>query len=347
MPLVTVADVLHTALAPLPGGYTLTAGGAGLLHEVTWTVTARPSSPVFPVLKPGELALASAVALHQLDPPASLPTLLAWLAERDAAGLVLRGAFAPAERAAALAAADAHKIPLVLLGEEIHLADVERAVTMLVRERRDEFYNRTAALQEVQFHLADGAPTGRSASLDTIVRTLADLTHAPAALSGSPPALELHHLALPRNTASATTIISDLTRLWNRLGAQALAAWQAPAGLQGARATEPPVLTLDAGPDIVLLVAPVLVRERPVAALLLAVPAPAAAVDALTLARTAGVCARRVSGRPAEPCARRRRRVVAGAGQGARHGDRARLRRRPGLGHAARPRGSGGSSRRR
>jgi purine catabolism regulator len=292
MPLVTVADVLHTALTPLPGGYTLAAGEKGLLHEVTWTVTARPSSPIFPVLKPGEQALAAAPALHQRDAPASLPTLLAWLAERDAAGLVLRGAFAPAERDAALAAADAHKIPLVLVGEEIHLADVERAVTMLVRERRDDFYNRTAALQEVQFQLADGAPTGRGASLDTIVRTLADLTHAPAALSGAPPALELHHLALPRKTLGGpAATMAELTRLWTRLGAQALAAWQAPAGLAGARATEPPVLTLDAGPGSVLLVAPVLVRERPAAALLLAVPDPPAAIDALTLARTAGVCA--------------------------------------------------------
>src|SRR5205823_397580 len=78
---------------------------------------------------------------------------------------------------------------------------------------------------------------------------------------------------------------------WLGLAGRALAAWQAPGALRGARPTEPPVLPLEAGGGLVLLAAPVLVRERLAAALLLAVPAPPAEIDKLTLARAAGICA--------------------------------------------------------
>src|SRR5690242_9527551 len=90
MPLLTVRETL-AALAPVVGEVPVVAGEAGLEREVAWAVTARPSPPLFPVLKGGELALAAAPALARLDPPTSLGQLIAGLAEREAAGLLLRG----------------------------------------------------------------------------------------------------------------------------------------------------------------------------------------------------------------------------------------------------------------
>ena len=57
MPLLSVRETLDAALAPLGGTVAVVAGEAGLDGEVAWAVTARPSPPLFPVLKGGELAL--------------------------------------------------------------------------------------------------------------------------------------------------------------------------------------------------------------------------------------------------------------------------------------------------
>ncbi|HMA37964.1 MAG TPA: helix-turn-helix domain-containing protein [Chloroflexia bacterium] len=289
MPLVTIADVIHTVLAPLAGGYTLLAGAAGLDHEVTWPAMARPGSPIFPVLKPGELALAAGPSLAQLDPPAHLAALVDGLAERGAAGLILRGPIPAADQAAAVQAADRQQIPLLLVGAEIHLNDVERALTSLIRERRDDFYSRTAHLQEVQFQIAEAPPGGWDAGLELVVRTLATLAHAPAALTGPPPGLEIRYQALPPAAAGAT--LDGLRAGWPTVAQQALATWQAPSSLRNVRAAEPPVLLLAAAEGTALIAAPVLVRDRLAATLLLATPAPAAAIDQLTVSRAAGVCA--------------------------------------------------------
>jgi PucR family transcriptional regulator, purine catabolism regulatory protein len=281
MPLVTVADIAHGVVEPLAGALVVLGGAAGLEAEVTWPTMARPGSPIFPAIKPHEIALASAPALGLLDPPASLPLLIGGLAERGAAGLILRGPVSGAERDAAIRAADTHGLPLLLVGEDVALHDIERGVTALVRERRDEFYTRTTHLQEIQFQLADSS--GRHAGLDTLVGALATLTRAPAALTGPPPGLAVRQIAPAAG--------GDLPTLWAGHAARALAVWQAPGALVGVRAADPPVLALETAGGRVLLAAPVLARERLVAALLLLASGPAAEIDKLTLARAAGVAA--------------------------------------------------------
>jgi hypothetical protein len=81
MALITVADVVQSVLTPLSSGYELAGAAAGLDREVTWTMSARPGSPIFPALKPGEIALAAAPRLRQLEPPAHLAPLIEWLAK--------------------------------------------------------------------------------------------------------------------------------------------------------------------------------------------------------------------------------------------------------------------------
>ncbi|MDQ2810060.1 MAG: PucR family transcriptional regulator ligand-binding domain-containing protein, partial [Chloroflexota bacterium] len=187
MPLVTVADIL-TLLTPLAAA-TVLGGAAGLEREVTWPVPARPTPPIFHAPKVGELALAAVAALHHLDPPPDLGNLIGWLAEHQAAGLILRGALTAPEQAAAVAAADRHALPLLLVADHAVLTDLERAITTLLRERRDLLQERLTQLQEIQFHLAQATPSDPSLALATLVTTLATLTTHPAALTGPPPAL--------------------------------------------------------------------------------------------------------------------------------------------------------------
>jgi len=283
MSLVTVGDLLRGEAVSPTSGYRLLAGGAGLDREVSWPAIARPGSPIFPTIKAGELALASASALQQLDPPADLGVLITGLAERGAAGLMLRGPLTPEAEALGILVAERHSIPL-LLSDAPQLHDIERDVAAFVRERRDAFYSRAAHLQEMQFHFAEAAQNGRGAPLDRLVEALTVVAGAPAVLTGLPPALEPRYVARQGNSES---LLSD----WKALSACALASWLAPGGLSGARAAEPPVLALQAAPGRTLLVAPVLVSERPVAAMLLAVADPLSGLDTLTLSRAAGIAA--------------------------------------------------------
>ncbi len=311
MPLVTVADILPL-LTPT-GAAVVLGGAAGLDREVTWPVPARPTPPIFHTPKAGELALAAAATLQHLDPPPDLSALIAWLAEHQAAGLVLRGPLAPNAQAAAVAAAERYALPLLLVGDATVLPDLERAITTLLRERRDLFQERVAQLQEVQFHLAQTTPGDSGVGLATLVATLATLTGGSAALTGSPPTLALRYVRdaltapppslqkkgayeesrerpVPSSNAEHRTQNAEFAKRWPPLAAQVYASWQASDGWREVRASEPPVLLLrdELGS---LLVAPVLVRDRPAAALLLAASEPPAVVDRMTLARAAGICA--------------------------------------------------------
>jgi purine catabolism regulator len=301
MPLLTVRETLDAALAPLVGTVAVVAGAAGLVGEVAWAVTARPSPPLFPVLKGGELALAAATALARLDPPPSLAQLIAGLAERDAAGLILHGPISPAAAAPARAAADAAGLPLILLPPASNLADVERAITTLVHERRDELYARTTALHDLQGHLAELAGTGRT--IHAIADGLARLTGHPAGVAGPAGAPELVHLSPPPGPGPDPRPF--LRRAWAVLAPRIAASFPTPTGFpQSLQATEPlvsewPLTETDlptpaaqpptANPH--LLVAPVVVRDQVAATLVLLVPGPAGGLDQTTLARGAGIAA--------------------------------------------------------
>ena len=301
MPLLTVRETLDAALAPLVSEAAVLAGEAGLEREVAWAVTARPSPPLFPVLKGGELALAAATALARLDPPPSLAQLIAGLAERDAAGLILRGPLPPAAAAPARAAADAAGLPLILLPPTSHLADVERAITTLVHERRDELYARTTALHDLQGQLAELAGTGRT--IHAIADGLARLTGHPAAVAMPAGAPSLTHLSPPPGPGPDPRPL--LRRAWAALAPRIVASFPTPTGFpQSLQATEPLVSEWPlAAPDLStphphpsaphprLLVAPVLVRDQVAATLVLLVPGPAGGLDQTTLARGAGIAA--------------------------------------------------------
>ncbi|HUS15021.1 MAG TPA: PucR family transcriptional regulator ligand-binding domain-containing protein, partial [Chloroflexia bacterium] len=284
--LITVADVLHSVLGG-DGGATVLGGAAGLRHEATWPVLARPTSPIFPTLKAGDIALATAHALRELDPPADLALLIDGLAERGAAALIMRGPLRPGEQAVAVHAAEAHGIPLLLTDEDAHLNELERAITALVRERRDAFYARTAHLQELQLQLTEAAPGRGGPGLERVVQTLADLTDVAAALTGPAPAFAIRHVAQPGPAMDGRMSSAAVERAGFPPLAGLLSAWQAPGTFVGARAAEPPVLMVETG----LLAAPVLVRERVAGALLLAARPAASEIDRLTLARAAGICA--------------------------------------------------------
>jgi purine catabolism regulator len=301
MPLLTVRETLDAALAPLVSEAAVLAGEAGLEREVAWAVTARPSPPLFPVLKGGELALAAATALARLDPPPSLAQLIAGLAERNAAGLILRGPLPPAAAAPARAAADAAGLPLILLPPASHLADVERAITTLVHERRDELYARTTALHDLQGQLAELAGTGRT--IHAIADGLARLTGHPAAVAMPAGAPSLTHLSPPPGPGPDPRPL--LRRAWAALAPRIVASFPTPTGFpQSLQATEPLVSEWPlAAPDLPtphpppptpnprLLVAPVLVRDQVAATLVLLVPGPAGGLDQTTLARGAGIAA--------------------------------------------------------
>jgi purine catabolism regulator len=261
------------------------AGRAGLVREVAWAVSARPGAPLFPTLKGGELARAAATALARLDPPASLAQLIAGLAERNAAGLALRGPMTPAESAAAEAAAEAAALPLILLPPATALADVERAVTALVHERRNELYLRTTTLHDLQLQLADQAGSGRI--LHAISEALAGLTSHAVAVA-QPPSAPLSHISLPPGAPGEQR--QALRQIWTALG-PTLAERLAPAARSGSDGDLllPAWPVADTGGERVVLVAPVVVRAQVVAVLLLLADAPATGLDQLTLARAAGV----------------------------------------------------------
>ncbi len=302
MALLTVGETVQTVLGPLGGEppAAIIAGQAGLGREVGWAVTARPTPPLFPTLKGDELALAAATALARLDPPPSLDQLIAGLAERRAAGLALRGPLSDEATERAVAAADAAGLPLILLPPSSNLADVERAIIVLVHERRNELYARTTALHDVQAHLAELVGTGRTSY--AVADALARLTGHPAAVAQPAGAHDLAHISLPPEPGP--DLRPFLRLAWAALAPHIVASFPPPTGLQpGLQASEPLVrawpLPDEQGPahphplipDPHLLVAPVVVRDQVAATLLLLVSGPGGGLDKTTLARGAGIAA--------------------------------------------------------
>src|ERR671927_40503 len=88
MPPITVHDVLRLALPP---GTTVVAGGAGLLHQVTWVATPRATLPAFVNLRGGELALISVAAVQALDDRLTLANLVERLAPVPISAIAVLG----------------------------------------------------------------------------------------------------------------------------------------------------------------------------------------------------------------------------------------------------------------
>src|SRR3954453_996237 len=121
-PLLTVRDLLLPG-EPLDPAEVL--AGQGRLHNpVTWAVSLRPYPPAFPRLRGGELALVATEHLARLDPPTTLADVVRQLASREAAGLAVRGEV----DGTAVAAAREAGLPLLKLGPDAPLQDIEQAV---------------------------------------------------------------------------------------------------------------------------------------------------------------------------------------------------------------------------
>ncbi|MDQ6693003.1 MAG: PucR family transcriptional regulator ligand-binding domain-containing protein, partial [Chloroflexota bacterium] len=118
----TVRSLLHGG-QPLEGAVAL-AGETRLDESVSWAISLRPYPPAFPKLRGGELALVAAEHLARLDPPATLTSVVQYLASKSASGIAVRGRV---EHSAIEAAREAH-LPLLRLPDSAQLHDIEQAV---------------------------------------------------------------------------------------------------------------------------------------------------------------------------------------------------------------------------
>ncbi|MBK9712169.1 MAG: helix-turn-helix domain-containing protein [Kouleothrix sp.] len=136
---ITVHDVLRLALPP---GTAAAAGASGLMHQVTWVVSPRATLPVFANLRGGELALVSVAAVRELDDRLTLDRLIERLAAVPIAAIAAVGEVT----AAARAAADAARMPLLSLPEGADLREVEREVQRLIGDYEAQVDRRAAQL---------------------------------------------------------------------------------------------------------------------------------------------------------------------------------------------------------
>ncbi len=161
---ITVREVYRLAL---PAGTTLVAGQGGLSHQVSWVVMPRATAPIFVNLHGGELALVSAATLQTLDDRLTLTSLIERLALVPIAAIGVSGEI----EAAATAAADAARIPLFHLPDQVDIREVEREVQRLVSDYEAQIERRAAQLAALltQRSLA-------SAGLAGLIETVAERT---------------------------------------------------------------------------------------------------------------------------------------------------------------------------
>jgi purine catabolism regulator len=143
------------------------AGESGLDNEVSWPTVLRVRPPAFEPLSGHEIAVVPLEALHLLDESLSLAQLIARLAERNVAGVVVVG---QADVAAVETAERAH-LPLLCLPESYHFADLGPALSRVIAEQRTRLYQLGL---DVHRQLAEVSMTGRG--LRGIVGRLAELT---------------------------------------------------------------------------------------------------------------------------------------------------------------------------
>jgi purine catabolism regulator len=157
---ITVNDVLRLALPP---GTNAVAGASGLQRQVTWVVTPRATLPAFANLRGGEVALVAIATLQALDDRLTLANLVERLAAVPISAICALGEMTEAARTAAEAA----KMPLLLLPDGADLREVEREVQRLVSDPEAQIERRAAQLGNLlnQRSLAGG---GLPALLDLL-----------------------------------------------------------------------------------------------------------------------------------------------------------------------------------
>ncbi len=127
----------------------------------------RVRPPAFEPLSGHEIAVVPLEVLHLLDTSLSLAQLIARLAERNVAGVVVVGEADPVARETAERA----HLPLLCLPESYHFTDLGPALSRVIAEQRTRLYQLGL---DVHRQLAEVSMTGRG--LRGIVSRLAELT---------------------------------------------------------------------------------------------------------------------------------------------------------------------------
>ena len=148
---VTVHDAIRLAL---PVSTQIVAGHAGLHRSVSWPVVARGLAPLFTELHGNEFALVSVVALKDIDPPISLPTLIERLISVPISALAIVGHI----DAQSIAVAEQANLPLLHLASDVDIHVVDRELQRLIGDYDAQVDRRAAqiALELGEQSLAGG-----------------------------------------------------------------------------------------------------------------------------------------------------------------------------------------------
>ena len=139
---ITINDVLRLALPPGTG---VVASSHGLQRQITWVVTPRATLPAFANLRGGELVLVSLAALAALDDHLTLASLVERLAAVPISAIGVIGDVP----AAARAAAEAARMPLLSLPATADLRESEREVQRLISDYEAQLERRAAQLSSL------------------------------------------------------------------------------------------------------------------------------------------------------------------------------------------------------
>ena len=145
--MITVMDLWRGAL---PAGTDLLGGRAGLERQVDWATSLRSRPPAFEAIKGGEIAFIAVRSIKLLDERLDLTRVLESFAEKGGVAAAVVGDVA----AASIELADRLMLPLLLLPEQVHLADVHQATTRFILDQRTALHDRAQELQSELMELA-------------------------------------------------------------------------------------------------------------------------------------------------------------------------------------------------
>lgn len=197
MALVTVSQTVRFALPP---GARLLAGENGLARPVTWARVIRTRPTTLASVEQGEVWLMAASALQQAGEPRAVARLLRDVVDAGVVALVVHEP--PAEEV--LAVAGEIELPVVLVGRETPLADLEKAVVALVVDRDRAIGQRA---QEVYDQLLATLMEDRGSEL------LADIVHD---VTGKAVYLLDEHFQANNQTGSTPQVAEALTSVRRR-----------------------------------------------------------------------------------------------------------------------------------
>ncbi len=145
--MITVMDLWRGAL---PAGTDLLGGRGGLERQVDWATSLRTRPPAFEAIKGGEIAFIAVRSIKLLDERLDLTRVLESFAGKGGVAAAVVGDVA----AASIELADRLMLPLLLLPEQAHLADVQQATTRFILDQRTALHDRAQHLQTELMELA-------------------------------------------------------------------------------------------------------------------------------------------------------------------------------------------------